>query len=99
MKTRATFASRIRLQAVLCSAAILLSACGGGADNTDGQQILAADIVASPAAGAANMVAGTVTAPTDAFLNSAGAPAPVAVSQADAGVTAPETAAPVAARR
>ena len=97
MKTRATFASRIRLHAVLCGAAIFLSACGGGADNTGGQQILAAEIVASPAAGAANMVANTVTAPTGASLNSAGTPAPVAVSQADAGVTAPETAATVAA--
>jgi hypothetical protein len=97
MKTRATFASRIRLHAVLCSAAILLSACGGAADTSNGQQVLAADIVISPTAGAAGTAPANVAAPGAGAVSSESAPAPVAVSQAEINATAPELATPVAA--
>lgn len=97
MKTRAPFASRVRLHVVLYGAAVLLSACGGAADDRNGQQVLAADTVASPVAGATNPAPADVAAPNHASVNSAGAPAPVAVSQTDTGAAAPEPAAPVAA--
>ena len=97
MKTRAPFASRIRLHAVLYGAAVLLSACGGAADDRNGQQVLAADTVASPVVGATNTAPGAVAALTDASVNGAGTMAPVTASQTDTGTAAPEPAPPVAA--
>jgi hypothetical protein len=97
MKTPVLFASRIRLHAVLYGAAVLLSACGGAADDRKGQQLLAADTVASPVAGATNTAPGDVAALTDASVNGAGTMAPVTASHTDTGAAAPEPAAPVAA--
>lgn len=78
MKTFVTFASQVRLHAVLCSAAVLLSACGGGADTGNGQQLLAAEVAANPAvmspAATANVAAQAQT-PATADAVPAAAPA------------------------
>lgn len=49
MTKRAPFVSRVRLHAALCSAAILVSACGGSADTMGEQQMLSTQTIASPA--------------------------------------------------
>lgn len=58
MNITATFALSFRLRAALCcSAAVLLSACGGAADALDGQQpptaMTACEIMEAPSAGTA----------------------------------------------
>jgi hypothetical protein len=64
MKTLATFASDIRINAMLCcSAAVLLTACGGGVGDTGGQQSQTAAVVTSSAdQAAANSAANTPNA-------------------------------------
>jgi parallel beta-helix repeat protein len=67
MKKLATFASDIRVNAVLCcSAAVLLSACGGDVADTNGQQSQTAAVVTSSAAQAAADSAATMPNAADA---------------------------------
>jgi parallel beta-helix repeat protein len=67
MKTLATFASDIRINAMLCcSAAVLLTACGGGVGDTGGQQSQTAAVVTSSADQAAANSAATTPNAADA---------------------------------
>lgn len=93
MKKRAILVSRVRRHAALCSAAILVSACGGSADTTGDQQpMLSAQTIAGRAGVAAGAASGPApaTAPgvaetSDANVMAAVEPAP-AVSAAPAPV-------------
>jgi len=60
MKKRVTFASQVRHHAALCSAAFLLSACGGTTDTMGNGPALAAETVAAP------VQAGAASAPVNA---------------------------------
>lgn len=83
MKKRATFASQVRLHAVLCGAAIFLSACGGTADTMGDNRALAADTTAVPVqAGAGNAPVNAVPA-FDTAVASAAAPVAAAVTSTE----------------
>lgn len=93
MTKRATFVSRVRLHAALCSAAILVSACGGSADTMGGQQMLSGQTVANPGDVAAKAAPGTApgvavsanaidTAQSEPAAIAAAAPAPEAMPAA-----------------
>lgn len=89
MTKRATFVFRVRLHAALCSAAVLVSACGGSAETMGEQQVLSAQTVASPAdvaTGAAPGVTGIAsavdTARTEPGAAAVAAPAPEATPAA-----------------
>jgi parallel beta-helix repeat protein len=72
MKTLATFASDIRINAMLCcSAAVLLTACGGGVGDTGGQQSQTAAVVTSSADQAAANSAATTPNAADAAVAAA----------------------------
>lgn len=63
MKKRVTFASQVRRHAALCSAAFLLSACGGTTDTMGNGPAMAAETVAAPVqAGAASVPVNAVPA-------------------------------------
>jgi parallel beta-helix repeat protein len=68
MKKLVTFASDVRLNALLCcSAAVLLTACGGGMSDTNaGQSQTAANLTSSTEQSAANSAATTVPNAADA---------------------------------
>jgi parallel beta-helix repeat protein len=68
MKKLVTFASDVRLNALLCcSAAVLLTACGGGMSDTNaGQSQTAANLTSSADQSAANSAAATVPNAADA---------------------------------
>lgn len=90
MTKRATFVSRVRLHAALCSAAILVSACGGSADTMGEQQMLSAQTIASPAdvaTGATSGVTGTASAVDTAPNDPAATDAAVEVAEATRAAT------------
>jgi hypothetical protein len=112
MKKLVTFASDIRLKAMLCcSAAVLLTACGAGTSDTNaGQSQTAATLNSSADQSAANSAATTVPNAADAARAPAAEPAaagnfepsgydsnPLSGAQADA--SAPEAAAEAAQAR
>jgi hypothetical protein len=90
MKKRVTFAVQVRRHAVVCGAAVLLSACGGSSADTMGNgPAMAAETVAAPVqAGAAKLPLPAVAAVDTAVASE---PAPTV-----AAVTSTETFAPTA---
>ncbi|MFD0753406.1 choice-of-anchor Q domain-containing protein [Massilia norwichensis] len=76
MKKLATFASDFRLNALLCcSAAVLLTACGGGMTDSAQQSQTAASVTSSADQSAANVAATTPNAADAAVADAAGAQA------------------------
>jgi hypothetical protein len=100
MKKLVTFASDIRVKAILCcSAAVLLTACGAGVtDSANGQQLQTAAAVSSSADQSAATSAATTPNAADAAVATATEAAPGASSEPSAndGVPAPTAASPAA---